>query len=121
MQMLATLCQLPLHHDNEILSDICWALAYLTEGSKEYIHHVVTTGILPGLVELKTSSELSVLTPCLHTMGCIVAGTDEQTQMAIDAGMLKVLGQVLKHPKFSIQKLAARTVSNTAAGPRHHI
>ena len=82
---------------------------------------MVTTGILPGLVELKTSSELSVLTPCLHTMGSIVAGTNEQTQMAIDAGMQKVLGQVLKHPKSFIQMLAARTMSNMAAGPRHHI
>ena len=54
-------------------------------------------------------------------MGSIVAGTDEQTQMAIDAGMLKVLGQVLKHPKSSIYTLASRTVSNVAAGPRHHI
>jgi importin subunit alpha-2 len=50
-----------------------------------------------------------------------VAGADEQTQMAIDAGMQKVLGQVLKHPKSFIQMLAARTMSNMAAGPRHHI
>lgn len=54
-------------------------------------------------------------------MGNIVAGTDEQTQMAIDAGMLKALGQVLKHPKSSIQKLAAWIMCNVAAGPRDHV
>jgi hypothetical protein len=64
---------------------------------------------------------LSFQIPCLHTIGNIVAGTDEQTQMAIDAGMLKVLGQVLKHPKTSIQVLAAWTMSNVAAGPRHQV
>lgn len=82
---------------------------------------MVTTGTLPRLVELMTSSELSVLTPCLHTMGNIVAGTDEQTQMAINTGMLKVLGQALEYPKSSIQKLAAWMMSNMAAGPRHHV
>jgi importin subunit alpha-2 len=56
----------------------------------------MTTGILHRLIELMTSSELSVLTPCLHTMGNIVVRTDECTQMVIDAGMLKVLCQVLK-------------------------
>lgn len=50
-----------------------------------------------------------------------MAGTDEQTQMATDAGILKVLGQVQKHLKSSIQKLAeAPKVLLPEAGCQDH-
>ncbi|XP_045727817.1 importin subunit alpha-8-like [Mirounga angustirostris] len=68
-----------------------------------------------------SSSELNVLTPSLHTVGNIVTGTDHQTQVAIDAGMLPVLPQLRMHPKSSIQREAAWALSNVAAGPRQHI
>ncbi|KAI5938122.1 Importin subunit alpha-8 [Manis javanica] len=78
-------------------------------------------GVLPWLVKLMSSSELNVLTPSLHTVGNIVTGIDHQTQVASDAGMLRVLPQLPVYPKPPIQKEAAWELSNVAAGPCQHI
>lgn len=56
-------------------------------------------------------------TPALRSIGNIVSGSDLQTQMAVDAGVLNVLPELMRHPKASVQKEAAWTLSNIAAGP----
>lgn len=76
------------------------------------------------VISLQYSVTLLVLffqTPSLRTVGNIVTGSDHQTQLAIEAGILSVLPQLLLYPKSSIQKEAAWTLSNVAAGPQQHI
>lgn len=52
-------------------------------------------------------------TPSLCTVGNIITGMYHQIQLAIDAGMLSVLPQVLMHPKSSIQKERAWALVHT--------
>lgn len=56
-------------------------------------------------------------TPALRSIGNIVSGSDLQTQAVIDAGVLNVLPQLMRHPKASVQKEAVWALSNIAAGP----
>ncbi|KFP36066.1 Importin subunit alpha-5, partial [Chlamydotis macqueenii] len=120
-KMLPVLICLMEHEDKDIISDSCWAVSYLTDGSNDRIQIVVETGILPRLVELMASLELIIMTPALRAIGNVVTGTDEQTQAAIDAGVLAVLPHLLQHAKPTIQKEAAWMLSNIAAGPCQQI
>lgn len=53
-------------------------MSYLTDGTNDKIQAVVDTGIVPRLVELLSSSKVTVLTPALRAVGNIVTGNDVQ-------------------------------------------
>ncbi|XP_063512376.1 importin subunit alpha-1-like [Pongo pygmaeus] len=60
-------------------------------------------------------------TPALRAIGNIVTGTDEQTQVVIDAGALAIFPSLLTNPKTNIQKEATWTMSNITAGRQDQI
>ncbi|EXB60957.1 Importin subunit alpha [Morus notabilis] len=119
---LPVLRQLIFLNDEEVLTDACWALSYLSDGPNDKIQAVIESGVCPRLVELLTHPSPTVLVPALRTVGNIVTGDDAQTQFAIDNQVLPCLFQLLtQNHKKSIKKEACWTISNITAGNKAQI
>lgn len=118
---LPTLAQLIFSPDEEVLTDACWALSYLSDGTNDKIQSVLEAGVCRRLVELLLNPSPAVQTPALRTVGNIVTGNDLQTQYVINTNALPCLLALLSNPKKGIRKEACWTVSNITAGNREQI
>eukprot|EP00850_Spirogloea_muscicola_P012412 SM000080S22927 [mRNA] locus=s80:167969:177407:- [translate_table: standard] len=108
--------------DEEVLTDACWALSYLSDGTNDKIQAVIEANVCRRLVELLLHPSPSVLIPALRTVGNIVTGDDVQTQIIINNGALPCLLALLTHNhKKSIKKEACWTISNITAGNKEQI
>ncbi|XP_078436532.1 importin subunit alpha-1a-like [Wolffia australiana] len=119
---LPVLIQLIHSNDEEVLTDACWALSYLSDGTNDKIQGVIEAGVCPRIIELLLHPSPSVLIPALRTVGNIVTGNDYQTQFIIDSQALPCLLNLLtNHHKKSIKKEACWTISNITAGNKDQI
>jgi len=116
---LPTLANLIYSQDDEVLTDACWALSYLSDdtGPKNTkIQAVIHAGVCRRLVELLMHPAASVKTPALRTIGNLVTGDDQQTQTVLSCGALLCLSSLLNNVKKGIRKEACWTISNITAG-----
>lgn len=87
-----TLIKVLVENDKEdIITDICWALSYLSDGAKERIDDLLNESLLQKMISLLCHENVAIAIPCLRTIGNIVTGDDSQTQMAVDHGLVVAL------------------------------
>jgi hypothetical protein len=102
--------------DTELLADCCWAIAHLSDGTKEKIQSIIDSGVIPKLVELACHDFPSVQLPALRCCGNVASGSNEQTQYVIDCEVLRVATPLLRSPHPNIKKEAVWIISNISAG-----
>uniref|UniRef100_A0A1A9VIL1 Importin subunit alpha n=1 Tax=Glossina austeni TaxID=7395 RepID=A0A1A9VIL1_GLOAU len=120
-RLLPSLAKLLWGFDAQVITDTCWALSYLSDDNEIKIQAVIDADTVPRLVSLLDTDHPNVMVPALRTIGNIVTGTDQQTDVVIAAGGLQRLKKLLKHSKEMIVKESAWTVSNIMAGSSKQI
>lgn len=119
---LPVLARFIYHEDNEVLSDACWALSYLSDGPNNKIQAVIDAGVCRRLVELLGFRQCNnVVSAALRAVGNIVTGDDAQTQVILNCNALPALYSLLHAEKDTIVKEACWTISNIAAGNMQQI
>ena len=109
--------------DNQIITDACWALSYLSDGDNVKIQAILDANVCKTVVSYLSHKSQAVQTPALRIIGNIVTGDDFQTQTAIECGALPVLKQMLDNPnlKKAVKKEVCWTISNITAGQHNQI
>ncbi|KAI0218948.1 hypothetical protein L0F63_003096 [Massospora cicadina] len=120
--------------DIEIVTDACWGLSYLTDGSNDKIQRVLETGVTRRLVELLMHNSPTLQTPALRTIGNIVTGMThklrkpsqgglldhfqhhcrkhQSSHAVVESGLFAPLVSILINDDFKTQKEACWAISN---------
>ena len=119
---IPTLMKVLVENDKEdIITDICWALSYLSDGVKERITDMLDPKLLGKLIMLMRHENVALAIPCLRTVGNIVTGDDNETQLAIDANLIPTLAEILSHSKKTVRKESCWVLSNITAGTQEQL
>ncbi|CAL4976435.1 unnamed protein product [Urochloa decumbens] len=119
---LIVLRQLIHSDDEDVLTDACWALSYLSDGDCTNIQAVIETGACPRLVELLSHPSTSVLFPSLRAVGSIASGDEAHTQCILDHQALPcLLNLLVTNQEKRVKKEVCFTISNITAGNQEQI
>ena len=112
-------------NNQDILTDILWALSYLSDfdGDQIMINYVMSTGVTHSLVKILNDPSIKInRLPLVRIIGNFLVGTSDQAQYVIDTpGFMKGIKNLLNCGSKSLRREACWVVSNIAAGSQDQI
>ena len=67
--------------DEEILINVLWAFSYLSDGDNDKITAILNLDVLKFINKALFNKNMLVISPALRTIGNLVTGTDQQTEV----------------------------------------
>jgi len=122
---IPVIAKLLMQRDEEVLTDSCWALSYITDdqttGNQKIAAVIQQKDVCSRLIHLLQHGKSSVQVPSLRTIGNIVTGDDHQTQAMLRHNPLPALLGMLSCQKKTLRKETCWTISNITAGTPEQI
>jgi len=122
---IPVIAKLLMQRDEEILTDSCWALSYITDDQTTDNLKIAAVlhqkDVCSRLIYLLQHGKSAVQVPSLRTIGNIVTGDDHQTQAMLSHNPLPALLGMLSCQKKTLRKETCWTISNITAGTPEQI
>lgn len=101
--------------------DACWAFGFLTEVTAEQKKEVIPFVNPKYLMYLIMTDDIHMQSPALRLAGNIASGDAEDTQLLLNAGLLKVLASFLQKATEIQKREVLWILSNITAGTMQQI
>jgi len=116
--IIPALAKLIHNQDPQIKENSVWAIGEIAntkdalseEEAERRIQLVIDSGLIPHLVGLMDHPNDKVLQFALRAVGCVVCGTNDQTQQVLDAGAIDMVERLLDHKDQAIVKVSIRRI-----------
>ena len=107
--------------DEEVATNICWTMCYVSDGKPEHVRAIIESNICARLMGLLFEGDNAYTTPVLRTIGNIVSCDDINTEYIFQIGGLNILMKFLSSSKPEVVRDTCWVLSNILAGPHNQI
>jgi len=104
----------------EITMDVLWAISYLSNGDGQQIGFVIASGVLSKLIKF-IANKFKCKMPIIQILGNLASGSDSQTQVVLDSGILNHLAGLLSSKSTGVRKYSSLLAANIACGNHEQI